>query len=46
MEFEWDEDKAVQYLRKHKVEFEEASTVFGDPQSRMMRVARTSVPDA
>jgi uncharacterized DUF497 family protein len=30
MEFEWGEDKAARILRKHKVEFEEASTVFGD----------------
>jgi uncharacterized DUF497 family protein len=28
--FEWDEQKAEQNLRKHKVSFEEAKTVFGD----------------
>ena len=31
MEFEWDEDKAAENLRKHKVAFTEAATVFGDP---------------
>jgi len=31
LEFEWDEDKARQNLKKHGVSFEEASTVFGDP---------------
>lgn len=29
--FEWDDRKARQNLRKHRVSFEEASTVFGDP---------------
>ena len=31
MEFEWDEEKASENLRKHKVSFTEAATVFGDP---------------
>ena len=31
MEFEWDPDKAARNLRKHRVSFEEATTVFGDP---------------
>lgn len=30
-EFDWDEVKATANLRKHKVSFEEAKTVFGDP---------------
>ena len=30
MEFEWDPRKADQNLRKHKVSFAEAATVFGD----------------
>ncbi len=30
MEFEWDSRKAAGNLRKHRVTFEEASTVFGD----------------
>ena len=30
MEFEWDPAKAAENLRKHKVTFNEAATVFGD----------------
>ena len=30
--FEWDDEKAKKNQRKHKVNFEEAKTVFGDPQ--------------
>ncbi|MFB2977421.1 BrnT family toxin [Microseira sp. BLCC-F43] len=29
--FEWDENKARENLRKHKVSFEAAKTVFNDP---------------
>jgi uncharacterized DUF497 family protein len=35
--FEWDADKAASNARKHGVTFEEASTVFGDPLSLLMR---------
>ena len=31
--FEWDEHKAKQNLKKHRISFEEASTVFGDTSS-------------
>jgi uncharacterized protein len=31
--FEWDERKAKENLRKHKVSFAEAATVFSDPLS-------------
>jgi len=31
LEFEWDERKAKQNLKKHRISFEEASTVFADP---------------
>jgi len=31
--FEWDEEKARENLRKHKVSFEEAKTVLMDPWS-------------
>ncbi len=31
MEFEWDSEKAMANLRKHRISFEEASSVFGDP---------------
>jgi uncharacterized DUF497 family protein len=30
MEFEWDPSKAAENLRKHKVSFNEAATLFGD----------------
>lgn len=33
MNFEWEETKALANLRKHKVSFEEASTVFEDDLS-------------
>lgn len=31
--FEWEEEKAKQNFQKHKVSFEEAATIFGDPLS-------------
>ena len=31
LEFEWDPEKAQSNLKKHRVSFEEASTVFDDP---------------
>jgi uncharacterized DUF497 family protein len=31
VEFEWDEEKAASNLIKHKVDFEEAKTVFDNP---------------
>jgi uncharacterized DUF497 family protein len=31
--FEWDASKARSNIRKHKISFEEASTVFGDPRA-------------
>ena len=31
--FEWDEEKAEEYERKHGVAFEEAKTIFNDPFS-------------
>ena len=34
---EWDPGKARTNLRKHRVSFEEASTVFGDPMSITIR---------
>ena len=33
MEFEWDERKAARNLKKHKISFEEAKSVFSDPFS-------------
>jgi uncharacterized DUF497 family protein len=31
--FEWDDDKATRNLRKHRISFEEAVSVFGDPDA-------------
>jgi uncharacterized DUF497 family protein len=31
--FEWDEEKARTNLKKHRIAFDEAATVFGDPLS-------------
>ena len=33
MRFDWDKNKAASNLVRHKVSFEEAATVFGDPLS-------------
>jgi uncharacterized DUF497 family protein len=35
--YEWDEKKAKQNLRKHRVPFDEAETVFDDPLSITIR---------
>lgn len=32
LQFEWDREKAKKNLKKHGVSFEEASTIFDDPQ--------------
>jgi hypothetical protein len=34
--FAWDPKKADENLRKHKISFEEAQTVFTDPNARMI----------
>ena len=36
LSFVWDENKARDNLKKHKVSFEEAQTVFSDPNARMI----------
>jgi uncharacterized DUF497 family protein len=33
LQFEWDEIEAIANLRKHDVSFEEAITIFGDPNT-------------
>jgi len=33
LDFEWDKRKATENVRKHRVSFEEAATVFGDALS-------------
>jgi uncharacterized DUF497 family protein len=35
MEFIWDSEKAKSNLKKHKISFEEAVTVFYDPLARI-----------
>ncbi|MGB9181801.1 MAG: BrnT family toxin [Pyrinomonadaceae bacterium] len=35
MKFEWDKTKATANFKKHKVTFDEASSVFGDPLARI-----------
>jgi uncharacterized DUF497 family protein len=42
LEFEWDPKKAATNSLKHKVSFEEAATVFGDPLGRMLTDPRHS----
>jgi uncharacterized protein len=36
LEFEWDRRKAAVNLRKHKVSFEDAQTVFSDERARLI----------
>jgi uncharacterized DUF497 family protein len=42
LEFEWDSRKARANLAKHKVSFEEAASVFGDPLGRIVADPRHS----
>jgi uncharacterized protein len=35
LSFEWDDQKAKANFKKHKVRFDEASTVFGDPVAKI-----------
>ena len=35
MRFEWNPEKAAANLKKHRVSFEEAESVFGDPLARI-----------
>lgn len=35
MQFEWNPEKAKTNLKKHKVDFAEAETVFGDPLAKI-----------
>ena len=44
--FEWDPQKAAANLAKHKVSFEEAATVFGDPLGRIVADPRHSSIEA
>jgi hypothetical protein len=42
LEFEWDSQKAAANRAKHRVSFEEAATVFGDPFGRIVSDPRHS----
>jgi uncharacterized DUF497 family protein len=42
LSFEWDLQKAAGNLAKHRVSFEEASSVFGDPLARIVGDLRHS----
>jgi uncharacterized protein len=35
VKFEWDDDKAKTNLKKHRISFDEASTVFADPLAKI-----------
>jgi len=43
--FIWDQNKADANHRKHKISFEEAQTVFTDPNARMIADAQHSVDE-
>ena len=45
LKFEWDPQKAAANLAKHKVSFEEAATVFGDPLGGIVADPRHSVEE-
>jgi uncharacterized DUF497 family protein len=45
LQFEWDPQKAAANLAKHKVSFEGAATVFGDPLGRIVADPRHSVDE-
>jgi uncharacterized DUF497 family protein len=46
LEFEWDPQKAAANLAKHRVSFEEAATVFGDPLGGIVTDPRHSKGEA
>ena len=41
MEFEWDESKNRKNEEKHKINFEEAKTIFDDPDAIEMEASRS-----
>jgi uncharacterized DUF497 family protein len=45
LKFEWDPQKAAANLAKHKVSFEEAATVFGDPLGGIVADPRHSAEE-
>jgi len=45
LNFEWDEDKSIANLKKHRVSFDEAITVFIDPFSITISDAEHSIDE-
>ncbi len=45
LQFEWDKNKANINLKKHKVSFEEARTVFSDPLALIFNDEEHSLPE-
>ena len=45
MQFEWDESKAQQNARKHRVSFEQAKEIFDDPRAVPFEDLDHSIPD-
>lgn len=45
MRFEWDPRKAAANLKKHRVSFDEAATVFKDPLGRIFYDEEHSAPE-
>ena len=46
LKFEWDQEKAEVNLTKHKVGFDEASTVFADPLAKLFYDSDHSTEEA
>lgn len=45
LQFEWDKNKAQTNLKKHKVSFEEACSVFNDPSALIFDDEEHSTPE-
>jgi uncharacterized protein len=45
LDFEWDRQKAAANLAKHKLSFEDAAAVFGDPLGRIVADPRHSTEE-
>ena len=45
MKFEWDEKKNQQNIKKHNVSFQEAETVFDDPNSLILFDEESSIDE-
>jgi len=45
LQFEWDKHKAVSNLKKHKISFQESSTIFSDPLAYIFDDDEHSTPE-